>query len=57
MCSTVGSLGSSGANSGIREPLTMTTLSAAWLTIHTNCSAGSRRLSVCSTAPMEGIAK
>ncbi len=57
MCSTDGSLGSSGASSGISEPLTMMTLSAAWLTIHTSCSAGSRRLSVCSTAPMDGIAK
>ena len=35
----------------------MTTRSAAWLTIQTSCSAGSRRLRVCSTAPMEGIAK
>lgn len=30
-------------------------MSSAWLTIQTSCSAGSRRLSVCSTAPIEGI--
>ena len=57
MCSTDSRLGSSGASSGSSEPLTRTTRSAAWLTIHTSWSVGSRRLSVCRTAPMEGTAK
>lgn len=56
-CSTEGRWGSSGASSGSSEPLARTTLSSAWLTIQTSCSAGSRRLRVCSTAPIEGIAR
>lgn len=56
-CSTVFRCGSSGASRGSSEPLAMITRSAAWLTIQTSCSGGSRRFRVCRTAPMEGIAK
>ena len=35
----------------------MTTRSCAWLMICASCGGGSRRLSVCSTAPMHGTAK
>ncbi|MGY3681454.1 hypothetical protein ACVWXU_005077 [Streptomyces sp. TE33382] len=56
-CSIDGRWGSSGTRSGSSEPLTITALSSAWLTIQTSCSAGSRRLRVWSTAPMEGMAR
>ena len=35
----------------------MMILSSAWLITYASCSGNSRMLSVCSTAPMHGIAK
>ncbi len=51
------SCGSSGASSGSTLPLAMITWSAAWLMMNASCEPGSRRLSVCSTAPMDGTAR
>ncbi len=56
-CSTVGRCSRIAASSGTSEPSTMTTLSSASLTMWTSCCGVRRRLRVCSTAPMQGIAR
>ena len=45
------------ASNGMSESSTMMILSSAWLTTYASCSGNRRMLSVCSTAPMHGIAK
>ena len=55
--STVFSCEAIAASNGSSEASTTTTLSSAWLTMCASWPGGSRRFSVCSTAPMHGTAK
>ena len=56
-CSTSGMRSTCGSSRPTRLASTNTTRSRAWLTMYTSCSANSRMLSVCNTAPMHGTAR